>query len=110
MPFWHRNIFRLAPLFLQRPGAGLPDVVQFCLPDFRRADQFELGNQRGMQRENALDADALGNLADAKGGVLTLAVAVSNNKAFKNLDTFLVAFLNFLVDPDGLAGFYIGSL
>ena len=55
-----------------------------------------------MQRENLLDADAIGQTADGD-GLLDATVLLGDHNALEDLDTLAGAFLDLDVDADGVA-------
>ena len=63
----------------------------------------DLGDHRAVERENALDADAIGNLADRERRADS-ATTACNADAFKGLEAFLVTFTDAHVDPERVAG------
>lgn len=69
------------------------EVCQLSSSDFTAADNFDLIDDRGMNREGSLDTDTVGDLTYGKGCSDT-AVASVNYNAFVNLNTCLVSFMD----------------
>jgi hypothetical protein len=55
-----------------------------------------------MKRENSLDALTEGNFPDFESGS-KVTILTSNHNPFKNLDSLLIALLDFHVDPDRIS-------
>src|SRR5262245_11015736 len=85
-----------------RLALQLTQVIQPTLPNLTTGDDLDPIDARRMQREGALDAHAVGNLAHGKGGAGAAALA-RNHHAFVNLDALLVAFLDDRVHANGVA-------
>lgn len=82
--------------------------------DFDHLGQFNLRDNRGRQRVNTFNADAIGDFADGHGFADAIAANL-HNQAFKDLDTFAflafgVEIFDFLVNTDGHARFYLPRL
>lgn len=73
--------------------------------DMRLPDHVDLGDDRRVERENPFDADTIADFANGKRRARARAAPGRENHAFKNLDALFFAFLDFLVDADGLTGF-----
>src|SRR5262249_17825456 len=77
-------------------------------PDLAGADHVDVIHHFSVHREDALDAMPETDLAH--GDALTHAGAVAGNDgAFKSLEAFLIAFLDFDVNLDGVAGAKLGN-
>jgi len=72
-----------------------PEVEQLGATDATATDDLDIGEHGRVQREDALDTDAVGDLADREAG-RDAGAAASNADALESLDALLVAFL----DPD----------
>ena len=56
-----------------------------------------------MKRPGLLNTDSAGFFADGKGGAVSAALDLQDN-ALENLNTLAVAFLNAVVNTNGIAG------
>src|SRR6476619_2488618 len=92
----------LALLHARRLALQLAQEVQLGAADLRRADDFDLVDDRRMQREDALHALAERHLAHGERGPGTAAVH-ANHHAFEHLDAFLVALADLDVDTHRVA-------
>lgn len=88
----------------------LADMVELSAADFEGSHKFDLGDNRGVDWENALHADTIGALANGKRAIGASAVTTGDHETFKYLNTLFVAFFDLLVDADGLARFNVGWL
>ena len=89
------------------PDAGLfagqvAEIVQLGTPDLTAAFDLDLGNIGAVERENAFYAFAVRDPAHGDGFRDSGAFA-GNDGPGKNLDTFLAAFLDPVMDADGIA-------
>ncbi len=94
----------LCSLYFFNPGSlttQFADVIQLRPADSSGADDFDLVDDLGVQGENALHTMPKGNLADGEGGS-DAAVFEANTNALEHLDAFLIAFLDFDVNFDGV--------
>ncbi len=73
------------------------------------AFHFELFDLGGVEREDTFDAFVVDDAADGEGGVDAVAL-LHDDGAGEDLDTFLVAFDDALVDIDDVADFELGGL
>src|SRR5262249_7054382 len=78
-------------------------VVELGAANFAGAHDVDVIDHFGVDREDALDAVAEADLAD--GDALTHARAIAGNDgAFESLEALFIAFLDFDVNLDGIAG------
>ena len=90
-------------LFNTRRFTGeLAQVVKFGTTNRTAANDFNFLDAGRMYREHALNADAVRNSADGE-HFAHAATLTTNDDAFKNLNTFAVAFDDFCMDTDGIA-------
>jgi hypothetical protein len=94
--------------FLDAGGftAKLANVIELGSADTSGADNLNLIDHGGVEWENAFHTMAERNLSDSERCARS-AMFHSNADAFKNLDTFFVAFLDFDVNLDGVPRFEI---
>src|SRR4029453_4563257 len=76
-------------------------VVQLGAADVTLGDDLDLFDDRRVNREGTLNADAEGNLADGEGLADTLALA-AKDEALENLDTGVLAFDDVHVNLEGV--------
>ena len=82
--------------------AEVTQVVKLCAADASATNNVDMINNCRVQREDAFDADAEADLAD--GDRLTgSAVLAGDADALKDLEAFLVAFLDADVHLEGVA-------
>ena len=86
-------------------AAQIAEEVEACAADMALAGDFNGGDGRRMEREDALNAGAKADAADREGGARSAAF-LGNDHAFKGLDAFLdlfaFAFEEADVDADGV--------
>ena len=82
----------------------LAEVEDACTTDFTDFVQFNLVNRRRLVREDPLDTDAVGNLADGEGLRIRGGSANLDHHATETLEPFLVAFLDPVRHRDGVTG------
>lgn len=92
-------------------AGAIAKVAQLGAANAARADSFDLGDVRRMQRVNFFNRDTLGDFADGKRRASSAAAAATtHNHTLENLDAFLVAFHDLLMNRDGVPGSEIGFL
>src|SRR6476469_2471673 len=84
-------------------AAQVAQVVQLRAADVTTGDDLDLLEDRGVQRERALDTDADGDLADGERAAHTGAVHADHD-ALEDLDAGAVALDDLDVDLDGVTG------
>jgi hypothetical protein len=62
-----------------------------------------------VEREHPLHSDSIRNFANGKRSTITT-IGSANNDALKDLNPFFVAFDNFGMDTNGIAGFETGNV
>src|SRR6266852_5725085 len=72
-------------------------------------DHLDFLVARAMKREDALDSDAIGDLAHDKGRA-DLATSLADHHSFEGLHPLLVALFHLPVDAHGVAGSKIGNV
>src|ERR1051325_2796182 len=77
----------------RRLASKLAQVVQLRATHATTTHHGDIANHRAVYRENALDADAVGNLADSE-RLTDTAAATGDTNAFERLNALLVAFLH----------------
>jgi len=77
------------------------EVVQLSASDLTVTDNFYLVYVRAVKREGLFYADTVGNTSYGK-GFGNAAAALSDNGTFVNLNTFAVAFLDSVVNLNGV--------
>src|SRR5581483_7184999 len=82
---------------------SFPEVIKFGAPHAAAGDHFDFVDARGVDRKNALHADAVGNLAHGEHGAAT-AARDADHDALEDLGALFLAFDDFDVDSHGLAG------
>src|SRR6185437_16237220 len=87
----------------------IAEVVELCAAHTAAAHYYDLGEHRAVHREDALDADAVGNLAHGEGLAHTSA-ATSDANALEGLNALLFAFTDADVHPQGVAGTEAGDV
>src|SRR5436190_5235020 len=87
----------------------LAQIVEPRAPDFAARHDLDPLDARRVQREDALDADAVRDLPDREGGARTAAV-LADHDALEDLDALLVAFLDQRVNANAVAGAKIGQI
>lgn len=90
-------------------AGAVAQVVELGTTRIRAAEDFELGDHRGVDRELALDADFLDDAADGDHLVDAAALAGDEN-AVEDLDAFLVALDDADVDVDGVPNIHAGDV
>src|SRR5690606_12731846 len=92
---------------------GLPDavaqVVQLRPAHLAPADPLDLGDRGGVQREGALDAHAVADLADLE-GLADARAGAADHHALEDLDALLLALDHPHVDLDGVPGAEVGDV
>jgi hypothetical protein len=81
---------------------AVAEVVELGAADLALVGDFNLGNAWGVERENTLNAFAVGNLADGERSIHT-GTATSEDDACEDLDTLFATFHNAGVNLDGVA-------
>ena len=84
------------------------EVIQLGTGDFTATGNFDFRHIRGIDGENAFHAFAERNFANGERRVQTV-VFTGDANAFVNLNTFAVAFDDFGVNAQGVAGFKFGK-
>src|ERR1700682_5393241 len=84
-------------------------IIQFRAARFAFLFHFHLGDARRVQRENALDAFAIGYAANGKSFVQP-ASFTANDDAGKDLDPFLVALDHASMHTNAVADFEVSRL
>lgn len=69
---------------------------------------IDLLDERGSEGENSFHTDAVGNLTNSKGFSRTTSGTLKND-TLEILDTLFVAFLDFIMDSDGISGLEFGE-
>jgi hypothetical protein len=87
----------------------LAEIVKFGATHFATVGDFDFRDPRGVEREYALDAFAVGNLADGEGGVHA-GTATGENDASEDLDALFTTFNNPAMDLHGVADVEIGDV
>src|SRR6185436_2623335 len=87
----------------------LAQIVEARPPDLATGDDLDLLDARRVQREDALDADAVGDLADRERGARPAAM-LADHDALEDLHALLVAFLDQRVNADAVSGAEIGQI
>src|SRR5690349_6166504 len=90
-------------LDLRRLPAQVAQVVQLGATDVTAGHDLDLVDDRGVQREGALDADAEGDLADGERLAHTATVATDDD-TLEDLDAGAGALDDLHVDVDGVTG------
>jgi hypothetical protein len=85
-----------------RSAHAVSEIVELGSTDFAASHDLDFLNQGRMQREAALDADAVRNPPHGIGFVNARTPAF-NDYSFKNLNTLALAFPDFHVNFDGVA-------
>src|SRR5262249_52390718 len=98
------GLFGRALLALDARGLALQlaEVVQAGAADVTLGHDLDLLDARRVQREDALDADAVRDLADRERGARAAAV-LADDDALEHLDALLVAFLDQRVNANAVA-------
>src|SRR5919107_1040892 len=91
-----------------RLAATVAQVVELGTTDGATAHDLDRLDVRGVDREHALDAFAVGDLADRE-ALLEAAAGPGDADAFIGLHAGALAFLDLHVDDDGVAGLKIGN-
>src|ERR1700676_510144 len=76
-------------------------VVELRAAHFAPAQHLDLFDSRRMEREDALNADAIGDLTHGKVRAIT-AAANLDDEAFEGLDALLFALDDADLEPDGI--------
>jgi hypothetical protein len=84
-------------------------VKDACTTHFTTTVYFDFLNVGAVQRENALNTHTVRNFAYGKGFCYT-GIAALEYIALEELDTLLVAFLDFVVHGYAVSGFEIGKI
>src|SRR6478735_7653988 len=109
--FWKMGFAGLAGA-LHEEGAladALAEVMKLGAADFATVGHFDLRDPRGVQREHALHAFAVGNLAHGESGVHAGAAA-GDHDAGEDLDPLLVAFLHAAMDLNAVTDVELGDI
>ena len=103
--------FRARIAFFDTGGfsAQFAQVIKFRAANTTTANHVNMVNNSRVKRENAFDADAEADFSDSY-GFARAAVFAGNYDAFKNLQTFLVAFLDADVYLQGVARLERGNV
>ena len=80
---------------------AITQVVQLSATDLTLTNDFDLLNVGRMDGESLFHADAIRNATDGE-GLLDAAVLLSNNGTLEDLDTLTRAFLDAVVNLDGV--------
>ena len=89
-----------------RLSAAVAQVIELGATDLAAADDLDRIDQRRVDREDALDALAVGDLADRE-GLVQPAAGARDADALVGLDAGALAFDHLHVDHDGVAGLEI---
>src|SRR2546423_1183174 len=81
----------------------MTQIVKLGSPHAATADDSDLRDDRAVQRENALDSNAVRDLADGKGRANATA-PLGNANPFECLESFLVAFTHAHADAKRITG------
>src|SRR6185503_16318261 len=93
----------LALLDARRLTREVAEVVQLRATDAAATSNDDLGEHRAVDREDALDTDAVRDLADGE-RFADARATTRNAHAFERLNALLFAFLHAHVDAKGVAG------
>lgn len=85
------------------------EVVELGAADFALDGDFDFCEARAVDGEDAFDTDAVGDLANGE-GFAKASAAASDDDAFEHLNALFVAFLNFDVHANGVAGAEVGEV
>ena len=85
--------------------AKIEDACTAYLADFV---EFDVHNRRRLIREDSLDTDAAGNLADCEGLGEGSGTADLDDHTFELLETILVTFLDAIGNGDSITGLELG--
>src|SRR5579863_5478668 len=85
-------------------------VVELGAADAAGADDVDVIDDGRVNREDALDAVAEADLADGDGFAEAAGVIAGEYGAFKRLEALFIAFLDFDVDANGIAGAKFGDV
>lgn len=88
---------------------ALAQVEDACTTHFTAAVYFNFFNVGAVQREYAFNTNTVRNLANSKGFCNT-GIAALEYVTLEELDTLLVAFLDFVVHGYAVSGFEIGKI
>src|SRR3954447_15647374 len=101
---------RGVPLLLDLGGlaAQVAQVVQLGAAHVTTGDDLDVVDDRGVEREGALDTDAEGDLADREGLADAAAVATDDD-ALEDLDARAGALDDLHVDVDRVTGAEVGD-
>src|SRR5207253_3339831 len=77
-------------------------IVQLGAADATTAHDRDLGDHRAVDREDALDTNAVRDFADGERGAHSTA-ALGDADAFESLESFLVTFADADIDTQGVA-------
>ena len=104
MPFFDLEVGELSPLLLD---AGLlagetAEIVEASPTNFADAVDGDLVDERRVHREDTLDTDAIGDLADGEALANTFALDL-DNYALEDLNTLLVTLLDLVGDGNRVA-------
>ena len=83
--------------------AELAKIVQLGAADAAKTLHFDLGDAGAVERENALDADAVADLADSV-AFADAAVLAGDDDTLKGLKTLVRSFLDLDGNAHGIAG------
>src|SRR5579859_1443854 len=86
----------------RRLAAAITQIIELGATDVTTADHFDLGDIRGVEREDTLDAFAVGDLAHGERAVQA-GIAAGDDDALVSLQTLAGAFDHLDVDLDGVA-------
>src|SRR5690606_27638623 len=92
-----------------RLAATIAQVVELGATDLAAANDFDAFDERRVNREYALDAFAVGDLANGE-ALVDAAARTGDADAFLGLYAGTGAFANADVDADGVAGFEFRQL
>src|SRR6185436_1206045 len=98
-----RNLLLAGFFHARRLALQLAQEVQLGAADLRRAQHFDLVDDRRVEREDALDALAEGDLSDGEGRARAAAMHADHHP-LEHLDALLVPFAHLDVDLHGVPG------
>src|ERR1700694_1142400 len=84
------------------------EIKKLGAADLVGANDLNLVQHRGIQREDTFDALAEADLTHGEAALWT--VALGNERAFKGLSALFVAFLDLDLDADGIPGIHWGKI
>src|SRR3954471_2065775 len=96
-------------LDLRRFSDAITEVVELRPADVAAGDDLDLGEDRRVHREGALDADAEAHLAHGE-GLAGAAALAADDRALEDLDPLTGAFDHAHVDLQAVAGSELGNV